>query len=181
MELKRLAALGPHLDAVGLLEPGVPQQPYFCTPLDAESVARLGVDGIHFVRLPGDARIFCVDPAMGEIGTYVLPVAEDLCQFLAYVLYCGDANPISQIHWLSRERFRALLEEGQEDDWPGAEAYFARKSAALRDIAAAFGLEPADPYDAVKAMQRAFDPKLLRFSAAYYDTLGLEMPDDREV
>lgn len=161
-------------EAVGLLELGEPQEPYFCTPVGAEYVARLGVDGVHFVLLPGDERVFCVDPSMGEIGTYVLPVAENLRQFLSFLLFCRDANPLSQIWWLPEERFRQLLAEDASASWPGCEEYFARKSAALSVIAGIFALTAADPYDTVKAMQAAFAPGVIRFSDEYYDVLGLE-------
>ena len=101
-DLARFAALPIDHEAIGLMEPGVPQEPYFCDPVGGEPVGRIGCDGVHFILLPGDERVFCVDPAMGEPGTYVLPVAEDLRQFLSFVLYCGDASPIAQIWWLSR-------------------------------------------------------------------------------
>ena len=44
----------------------------------------------------------------------------------------------------------------------------------------AFGLEPADPFEPVKAMQAAFDPSALVFSDEYYDVLGLENPRNPE-
>ena len=91
-DLARFAALPIDHEAIGLMEPGVPQEPYFCDPVGGEPVGRIGCDGVHFILLPGDERVFCVDPAMGEPGTYVLPVAEDLRQFLSFVLYCGDAK-----------------------------------------------------------------------------------------
>ncbi|HIR19446.1 MAG TPA: hypothetical protein IAB33_04065, partial [Candidatus Pelethomonas intestinigallinarum] len=94
-------------------------------------------------------------------------------QFLSFVLYCGDASPIAQIWWLSRPRFDALLEEGWQTVWP-------QRDAALEAIAAAFGLESADPYEKVKALQASFDPACLRFSAEYYDILGLEGPEREE-
>ena len=82
--------------AIGLEQAGA-EYAYFCTPAGAEVFACLGCDGVHFALLPGDEKIYCVDPAMGEPGTYVLPVAADFRQFLSYVLFCGDANPIAQI------------------------------------------------------------------------------------
>lgn len=172
-DLARFAALPIDHEAIGLMEPGVPQEPYFCDPVGGEPVGRIGCDGVHFILLPGDERVFCVDPAMGEPGTYVLPVAEDLRQFLSFVLYCGDASPIAQIWWLFRPRFDALLEEGWQTAWP-------QRDAALEAIAAAFGLESADPYEKVKALQASFDPACLRFSAEYYDILGLEGPEREE-
>lgn len=152
--------------------------PYFCTPEGAEPVGWIGCDGAHFVLLPGDERVYCVDPAMGEAGTYVLPVGRDFRQFLSFVLFCRDANPISQIWWLSEDRFRQLLAEDAQASWPGCEETFQHKAAALAAIADAFGLEPVDPFEPVKAMQASFDPSALVFSDEYYDVLGLENPRD---
>ena len=93
---------------------GLEQQdssPYFCTPVGAEYVGWIGCDGVHFVLLPGDERVFCVDPAMGEVGSYVLPVAEDFHTFLTYLLFCRDANPLSQIWWMEEKQFRDMLAE----------------------------------------------------------------------
>ena len=168
-DLRRFCALDIDFYSIGLMEPGVPQEPYFCDPPEGEQVGRTGCDGVHFILLPGDERVYCVDPAMGEEGTYVLPVAESFRQFLSFALFCGGADPIAQIWWLSRPRFDALAAEDRQTGWP-------ERDAALEAVAGAFDLEPADPYDAVKALQGAFDPSALRFSAEYYDTLGLERP-----
>lgn len=160
-------------DSIGLMDDSDPAR-YFCDPVDLELVGRIGCDGVHFILLPGDERVFCVDPAMGEEGKYVLPVGQDFREFLSFLLYCGDANPLSQIWWMSEERFRALLAEDAAASWPGSEAYFAAKDAACAAIAEAFALSPMDPYERVKALQAAFDPGVLRFSDEYYDTLGIE-------
>ncbi len=180
-DLKRLRALGIDLSALGLEQRGMELEPYFCTPVGAEPVGDIGCDGVHFVLLPGDERVYCVDPSMGEIGTYVLPVGEDLRQFLSFVLFCRDANPVSQIWWMNEKQFRDLLREDAEASWPGCEAFFAKKNAALAAIAAEFGLTPEDPFEKVKAMQAAFDPSVLNFSAEYYDVLGLEPPPGVEL
>lgn len=174
-DLRRFYALKIDFESLGLI-PSQEPVAYFCTPADAEIFATLGVDGIHFILLPGDERVFCVDPSMGEIGTYVLPVAENFRQFLSFILYSRDANAVSQIYWLSEERFRQLLKEGREAQWPGCEEFFAREKQALAAIREAFELEPVDPYGPVKAMQAAFDPSVLRFTPEYYDVLGLDMP-----
>ncbi len=171
-DLSRFFSLNLNFSAIGL-EPSSGSD-YFCTPVDAEEFARLGVDGIHFILLPGDERVFCVDPEMGEIGTYVLPVAEDFRSFLSYLLSCGDANVLSQIHWMNEEQYQTLLREDREQTWPGCEAVFADKERALQTIAAQFGLSPTDPFRRVKALQKAFDPAALRFSDEYYDVLGLD-------
>lgn len=170
-DLSRFSALKIDFDSIGLMEPGAQQEPYFCTPAGAEYVGRIGCDGVHFILLPGDERVFCVDPAMGEPGTYVLPVAADFRAFLSYVLWCRDANPISQIWWMEEEQFRRFLREEAE---AGREWTPEGKERALDAIAQTFGLEPRDPYPEVKALQEAFDPSSLCFSDEYYDVLGLE-------
>ena len=175
--LKRFQALDIDFDAIGLLQDGADDFAYFCTPVDAEFVGRIGCDGVHFVLLPGDERVFCVDPAMGEEGSYVLPVGEDFREFLSFLLYCRDANPLSQIWWMDEARFREFAAEDAAARASGDMAeYFVRKDAALAVIAGAFGLAPADPFDKVKAMQAAFDPAGLSWPDEYYDTLGLENP-----
>ena len=149
--------------------------PYFCTPVDAEEVGSIGCDGVHFVLLAGDERVYCVDPSMGKVGTYVLPVASDLREFLSFVLCCHDANPLSQIYWLTEERFRIFADdeaEARQDD--DLAERFAAKDAALAAIAEAFNLTPVEPYEKVKSLQANFDPSVLKFSDEYYDVLGIE-------
>jgi len=172
--LRRFLALDINLSAIGLEQ--AENAPYFCTPVGAEYIGWIGCDGVHFVLLPGDERVFCVDPMAMEEGRYVLPVASDFREFLSFVLFCRDANPLSQIYWMTEERFRQILREDAEARWDGCEAFFAEKEAALEAVSAAFGLEPAGPYEKVKAMQAAFDPACLVFSDEYYDVLGLENP-----
>ena len=172
-DMELLRSLPVDTEGVGLIRPGPSDGPYFCTPVGAEYVGWLGCDGVHFILLPGDERVFCVEPSMGEPGTFVLPVAENMRQFLSYVLYCEDTNPLSQIFWMDEGPFRALLDEDRKADWPGSEEHFACKRAVLCAIARAFALEPEDPYGPVKALQAAFDPSVLKFADEYYETLGI--------
>ncbi len=171
---KRLLAPEIDLSAIGLEQ--AESAPYFCTPVGAEHIGRIGCDGVHFILLPGDERVFCVDPSMGGPGTYVLPVSSDFLEFLSFVLFCRDAGPLSQISWLTEERFRQLLREDAEARRDGSGSFLAEKEAALNAVSAAFGLGPADPYKKVKALQADFDPACLVFSDEYYDVLGLEAP-----
>ena len=173
-DLKLFCTLDIDFESIGLMEPGVPQEPYFCDPVEREDVGRLGCDGIHFILLPGDERVFCVDPSMGEIGTYVLPVAGSFREFLSFVLYCGDANPLSQIFWMDEQRFGRILSEDQNDAWPGCEEFFARKQAALDAVSKTFLLQKEYPYQKVKQLQAAFDPSSLHFSEEYYNVLGID-------
>lgn len=148
---------------------------YFCTPPGAEEVGSIGCDGIQFVILPGDEKVYCVDPSMGDVGTYVLPVGGDLREFLSFLLYCHDANPLSQIYYLTKEQFRNFAADEAEARESGElDALFAAKDAALNVIAETFDITPAAPYEKIKAMQAAFDPGVLRFSDEYYDVLGIE-------
>ena len=68
-DLARFAALPIDHEAIGLMEPGVPQEPYFCDPVGGEPVGRIGCDGVPFILPPGDQRGVRVDTAMGEPGT----------------------------------------------------------------------------------------------------------------
>lgn len=173
-DLKIFRALDIDFDSIGL-EWGGEFFSYFCTPVGAEEVGSIGCDGVHFILLPGDERVFCVDPSMGDVGTYVLPVGSDLREFLSFVLYCKDANPLSQVYFLSEERFQVFAEEEAEARESGElTEFFQAKDAALQVIAETFGLAPVEPFHRVKAMQAAFDPSILKFSDEYYDTLGIE-------
>ena len=60
-DLSRFRSLAINFSAIGLEQSE--NVAYFCTPVDAEYVGWLGCDGIHFILLPGDERVFCVDPA----------------------------------------------------------------------------------------------------------------------
>ena len=166
-DLKVFRALDIDFDSIGL-EPNAGAVPYFCTPVGAEEVGSIGCDGIQFILLPGDEAVYCVDPSMGEIGS-------DLREFLSFVLYCHDATPLSQIYFLSEERFQTFAADEAEARGSGElEELFEAKDAALAKIAEAFGIAPIEPYARVKALQGAFDPSVLRFSDEYYDTLGIE-------
>ena len=175
-DLKRFRALDIDFESIGLMEDNDPAR-YFCDPVGLEPVGRIGCDGVHFILLPEDERVFCVDPAMGEEGKYVLPVGSDFREFLSFLLFCQDANPLSQIWWMDEARFREFAAEDAAARASGNMAeYFARSDAALTAIAKEFGLSPADPFDKVKALQAAFDPSGLEWSDEYYDVLGLENP-----
>ena len=119
--------------------------------------------------------MFCVDPAMGEEGKFVLPVGSDFREFLSFVLCCQDANPLSQIWWLTQERFRTLsLEDAAARQEAANVDLFAKKDAALAEITKEFDLTPVEPFEKIKAMQARFDPSGLNFSGEYYDVLGIE-------
>lgn len=156
------------------LEPCPGAEPYFCTPADAEIIGWL--NGTHFILLPGDETVYCVEPELGEEGTFVLPVGRDFREFLSFLLYCKCTSPISQIFTLDEPGFRRLLQENAKNTWPGCEETFRSRDRALALLAETFGIQTQDPYAAVRAMQAVFDPSALVFSDKYYDVLGLENP-----
>ena len=159
------------------LEPETGADPvrYFCTPENAEIIG-WGSCGTHFVLLPGDEAVYCVEPEMAEEGTFVLPVGADFREFLSHLLYCKCTSPLAQIFMLDATRFRKLLEDNAANTWPGCEEDFKSRDASLNLLAETFHIRSRDPFQRVKELQTDFDPSVLNFSDAYYDTLGLEKP-----
>lgn len=159
------------------LEPETGADPvrYFCTPENAEIIG-WGSCGTHFVLLPGDEAVYCVEPEMAEEGTFVLPVGADFREFLSHLLYCKCTSPLAQIFMLDATRFRKLLEDNDANTWPGCEEDFKSRDASLYLLAETFHIRSRDPFQRVKELQTGFDPSVLNFSDAYYDTLGLEKP-----
>ena len=159
------------------LEPETGADPvrYVCTPENAEIIG-WGSCGTHFVLLPGDEAVYCVEPEMAEEGTFVLPVGADFREFLSHLLYCKCTSPLAQIFMLDATRFRKLLEDNDANTWPGCEEDFKSRDASLDLLAETFHIRSRDPFQRVKELQTGFDPSVLNFSDAYYDTLGLEKP-----
>lgn len=159
------------------LEPETGADPvrYFCTPENAELIG-WGGSGTHFVLLPGDEAVYCVEPELAGEGTFVLPVGADFREFLSHLLYCKGTSPLAQIFLLDEARFRKFLRDNGANTWPGCAEDLRRLDVSLALLAETFGLQPQDPFDRVKALQAAFDPSVLEFSDEYYDTLGLENP-----
>ena len=159
------------------LEPETGADPvrYFCTPENAEIIG-WGSCGTHFVLLPGDEAVYCVEPEMAEEGTFVLPGGADFREFLSHLLYCKCTSPLAQIFMLDATRFRKLLEDNDANTWPGCEEDFKSRDASLDLLAETFHIRSRDPFQRVKELQTGFDPSVLNFSDAYYDTLGLAKP-----
>lgn len=164
------------------LEPETGDDPmrYFCTPENAELIG-WGSSGTHFVLLPGDEAVYCVEPELAEEGTFVLPVGADFREFLSHLLYCKCTSPLAQIFCMEEARFRKLLADNDANTWPGCEEDFKRRDASLALLAETFHIQPRDPFRRVKELQAAFAPSVLKFSDEYYDILGLEKPKGRKV
>lgn len=191
-QLQTLRALTLDRDAVGLL-PAADDDAYFCTPVGARMIGRVGVDGIHFCDVPQSGRdtVFAVSP-MGD-APYVCAVADDLEDFLREVYTCGSSSAVEQLTWMESKQAidflrydhilqlsddsealrQANLYFGMDADAPVDETFRAQQRQALETLRAAFSLTPiSDIYDHVKAIQRSFDIKTLTFSQEYYDLLG---------
>lgn len=145
---------------------------YFCTPKDAEILGGPVEDGIHFVLVPDDKRVFCVEP-LAEDGRYVMPVAASLQDFISYLIYTGYSLPVARLRGLTREEYGAMLEEANLT-WPGSEVFFEERRRAVRILASAYGVRPTDPYDPVRTLQEKFRPDEIRYSEDYEKVLSLE-------
>lgn len=145
---------------------------YFCTPTGAEII---GWDnGIHYCFIEGfGGMVFCVNPE-SCCERYVYPVARDFRAFLGLILATGNTNVIQQVSGWSREDFDRF----QND--PAQREYAARPevTAALHALQAELGVAPVEnPFEVIQALQKDFPYERISFSAAYYDTLGLERPE----
>ena len=110
------------------LEPETGEDPvrYFCTPENAELIG-WGSSGTHFVLLPGDEAVYCVEPELAGEGIFVLPVGADFREFLSHLLFCRGTSPLAQIFMLDEARFRKLLKDNAANTWPGCEEDFKRQ------------------------------------------------------
>jgi len=162
---KRFRALSFHREAIGLsLDHHA--APYFCTPVGAEIIGWLGVDGIHFCFIPSISSdmVFAVSPMpCGE--RYVVPVASEFRDFLALLLSCGDACFLEQICGIDEACFYEAV-AAAADRHPEQEA-------ALNILRSEFGVESkANVYQYVKKVQTDFDYTKIPFSDTYYELLG---------
>ena len=165
--LKQYHALAPDWMDIGLRhETKKTAEPYFCTPKGAEIFASLGVDGVHYCTIPKCGEtVFVIRPSDEP---YVLPVANNFEDFLRVVLALHGTNILDQLPIFSREKAEAYLKKQIESETEEAKA-------ALRALAEAFSLTPMeDPLDYVASVANSFDMSKIRFTAEYYDVLGLD-------
>ena len=162
---QRFQALTFDKDTIGLA-PSSEDKSYFCTPVGAEIIGWLGVDGIHFCFIPSISHdmVFAVSP-MPCGQHYVEPVARSFQEFLSLVLSCKGASPLEQICWMDEERFWELMKAEEEVIWP-------RRDAARQILRAEFAADaPANPYQSVKRLQAEFDYSKIPFSKECYELL----------
>lgn len=142
---------------------------YFCTPIGAEVIGWLGVDGIHFCFIPSISSdmVFAVSPMpCGE--HYVEPIAHNFQDFLSLVFFCKSSSPLEQISWMNELQFLELLKSEEEYDW-------SERDAALNSLFTEFGIKSqTNAYQYVKGIQANFDYSIIPFSEEYYSALGIE-------
>ena len=165
---QRFQTLAFDKEAIGLA-PRREDEPYFCTPVGAEIIGWLGVDGIHFCFIPSISNdmVFAVSPTpCGQ--HHVEPMARSFEEFLSLVLCCKGAGPLEQICWMDEERFLELLKAEEEIVWP-------KRDTALEVLRAEFAADtPENPYQSVKRLQAEFDYSKIPFSKEYYELLQTE-------
>lgn len=187
--LQKLHALPIDLSLIELF-PSEEGDAYFCTPLGARILGRLGVDGIHFCDVPALGRdlVFAISP-MGD-PPFIFPVAEDLTDFLAEIYTCGSAGSIEQLVSLNPTRAadflyfnRVLCTETDQVELRRACQYFGmddqmtpdvernRSTAnALDVLAKEFSLKPIENIHAhILSVCSSFDIKTLSFPDEYYN------------
>lgn len=165
--LKKFRSLDFTKSAIGL-ELGRNDITYFCTPVGAEIIGWLGVDGIHFCFIPSISSdmVFVVSP-MPCGQNYVEPIAHSFQEFLSLVVFCKDASPLEQISYMNEEQFLELLKSevmGQNLE----------KEVALKVLRKNLNIIPnLNTYQYVKKLQANFDYSIIPFSKEYYSTLGI--------
>ena len=100
----------------------------------------------------------------------VYPIAKRFEDFIRLVITCGSANPIEQIVWMTKEKFREhlLCEKQNITD--------AQKQI-IEILKTEFELTPMEnPYEYVKRIQNSFDGSFIHYSDEYYDIKGIEKP-----
>ncbi len=147
-------------------------EPYFCYPINARPI---GMEGsILYCFIEGYGRmVFAANPeSCADRNVY--PLAASFADFMRLILACGTANPAEQIIWMSRKQFEQHLREERElqTPWQKELLDFLERELALTPM--------EDPFNYVKALQAEFDGSKIRYSAEYYDILGIEPPEEEK-
>lgn len=148
------------------LEQENPSGPYFCYPANAQPIGFEGAIMYCFLPEYGEMVFACNPESCAD--TYVYPLAKNFQDYIRLVLAYGTANPVEQIVWMDQNRF---------DEHRAAERKLltAEQKAAAQQLQHEFGLLPMEnPFEYVKAVQRDFDGRNIRYRDEYFDVTGLE-------
>ena len=142
--------------------------PAFCYPVNAEPIGFEGCILYCFLPEYGEMVFACDPESCAE--QYVYPLAENFEDFIRLILACGTANPVEQIVWMDKSRFEEHMAEEKA-------ALTEEQKAAAQQLGRELGLPPMeDPFEYVKAVQRDFDGRKIRYSDEYYEVTGIEKP-----
>ncbi|MEL7654481.1 MAG: hypothetical protein AAGU75_01085 [Bacillota bacterium] len=139
---------------------------YFCTPLNAQMLGWLGVDGIHFCFIPSisSEMVFVVSP-MPCSDYYVQPIARRFNDFLSLLLFCRDATLLESVSYTDEIHFLEQVQIEKNIDYPKLER-------TLKQIQTAYGIEEnTETYDYVRRLQAEFDYGEIPFSEKYYEII----------
>jgi len=153
------------------LEKGDSEGGYFCTPVGAKVVG-WECEGIHYCFIEGFGEtVFAVNPETAE-ENYVRPLAENFDEFLSLILACGGTTAAEQISGWNKAQFEDFLRSDDPD-------FAAKRQPVLDKIQRELEIKPMEnPFEYVKKLQAEFDYSEIRFTAEYYDVLGLEPPEE---
>lgn len=156
------------------LEKGDSEGGYFCTPIGAEVIG-WETEGIHYCFIDGFGEmVFAVNPETAETE-FVRPIAENFETFMRLILACKSTTALEQISGWTKEELERFIKNEDGD-------YVKERQKLLDRIQKVLEIEPMEnPFDYVKSIQKEFDYKKLKFTAEYYDVLGLEMPGDSDL
>ncbi|MEG2138442.1 MAG: hypothetical protein RRY64_07240 [Oscillospiraceae bacterium] len=131
-----------------------------------------------FKALPIDRNLLSLEDGEIEYPHFCYPVNAKpigfegaiLCcsDFMRLVLACEGANPVEQIIWMDKTKFRQHLQEEHK-------LITQEKKAVLSVLAEKLELAPMEnAFEYVKSLQSKFDDSKIQFSDEYYDSLGIE-------
>ena len=140
---------------------------------------------VAFTQMEGSSARNVIPPEAKMVSNIRLNPADSVASALAYLektvndpaveitsLESFEPSPVSETGCDAWEKVAAAV----ANTWPGCEEDFKSRDASLDLLAETFHIRSRDPFQRVKELQTGFDPSVLNFSDAYYDTLGLEKP-----
>lgn len=138
---------------------------YFCYPTNARAIGFEGNIMYCFIEPYGDMVFACNPDSCADV--FVYPLAKNFEDFLRLILACGSANPIEQIVWMDKDKFKKHLKE--------EEAVRTEKQKMLLSyLENKLDISPIEnPYEYVKEVQSRFDNRGIEYDNEYYELLGI--------
>lgn len=136
------------------------ENPYYCTPKDADVLGVAGVDGIHYCTVPQFGEmIFAVSPM--NFGDCVHPIARSFEDLLRLLLSGADMAALEQCYAWDEEQFKAFLSDNPLTD---------EQQTVLERIRGEYNLDPMkNAFEYIKKLQAEFDYSEIPYTEDYYD------------